>query len=287
MSDNRFEVVNSQLKLKDDVSLDFESETSINLQITAIDESGQSVNKSFAIAITDVNETTPPTVSIAVIDNTASENRDIATFRITRTGDTSNLLTVNYTVAGNATNGTDYNNLTGTVTINAAETETDIIINSNDDNLVEDTENITLTLINNAAYQLSVSNAATANIVDNDTSTNTDINVNNNNIFTLNNNTQRDINLLAQLTGRTSSVVNEVGFFIVEDDQGSITDSNGNLLTPSDGEAYIKAALSSNQTEVIFSAIFNSPNGFNQNQRSRILEDIKTNRHLQNSNILW
>ena len=59
VNDNRFEVVNSQLKLKDGESLDFETQSSINLEITATDDGNpnQSFTKSFAIAVTNVNNT--------------------------------------------------------------------------------------------------------------------------------------------------------------------------------------------------------------------------------------
>ncbi len=55
-SDLRFEVVDGQLKLRDSVGLDHESEPSVALTITAIDEGGLSVEQPFTIAVGDVNE---------------------------------------------------------------------------------------------------------------------------------------------------------------------------------------------------------------------------------------
>ncbi len=55
-SDVRFEVVGGQLKLKDGVSLDHESEPGVPLTITAIDEGGLSVEQSFILSVADVNE---------------------------------------------------------------------------------------------------------------------------------------------------------------------------------------------------------------------------------------
>lgn len=110
-----------------------------------------------------------PTVGVTAIDNTAAESGDTATFRISRTEDISNQLTVNYTIAGTATNGNDYSNLTGSVTIAAGETDADITITPTDDILVEADESVILTLINDAAYNLDSNATATATITDNDT----------------------------------------------------------------------------------------------------------------------
>ena len=56
VSDNRFEVVNNQLKLKDGVSLDHESEPTVNVQVTATDTGGHQIQQDFAISVDDVNE---------------------------------------------------------------------------------------------------------------------------------------------------------------------------------------------------------------------------------------
>ena len=52
-------------------------------------------------------------------DGTATEGNaaDTGVFTVSRTGSTTAALTVNYTVSGTATNGTDYQNLTGSVVI--------------------------------------------------------------------------------------------------------------------------------------------------------------------------
>ncbi|AFY32911.1 DUF4347 domain-containing protein [Calothrix sp. PCC 7507] len=75
VNDDRFEVKNGQLKLKDGISLDFEATPNIQLQVTATDNGTPALSKtqSFAIAVTDVNEA-PTTVTInntTVAENTA------------------------------------------------------------------------------------------------------------------------------------------------------------------------------------------------------------------------
>jgi hypothetical protein len=66
------------------------------------------------------------------------------------------------------------------------------------------------------------------------------------------------------LTGRTSSFVNELGIFTVDDDAGRI-----NGIAPGSAE-YTKLALA--RAKIVFSAIANLPNGFSTDSISRILQ---------------
>jgi VCBS repeat-containing protein len=73
VSDSRFEVVDGQLKLKDGVSLDHESEPSVNVTVTATDSAGHQIQQTFAIAVGDVNEA-PTDIDLsgnAVVENVA------------------------------------------------------------------------------------------------------------------------------------------------------------------------------------------------------------------------
>src|SRR5207248_2797658 len=56
VSDSRFEVVGSTLKLKAGVALDYEAEPTVALTVTATDAGGLSITRSFTITITNVNE---------------------------------------------------------------------------------------------------------------------------------------------------------------------------------------------------------------------------------------
>ncbi|MEL7283438.1 MAG: PA14 domain-containing protein, partial [Pseudomonadota bacterium] len=56
VSDDRFEVVDGELKLADDVSLDFEEASSIEVTVTATDNQGLSSEETFSIDVADVNE---------------------------------------------------------------------------------------------------------------------------------------------------------------------------------------------------------------------------------------
>ncbi len=56
VDDARFEVVGGQLKLKDGVSLNHESESSVVVEITTTDSAGATYSETFTIAVGDVNE---------------------------------------------------------------------------------------------------------------------------------------------------------------------------------------------------------------------------------------
>ncbi|WP_371170818.1 PA14 domain-containing protein [Aliiroseovarius sp. 2305UL8-7] len=56
VSDDRFEVVDGELRLKDGERLDHETTAQIDVEVTATDASGASVTEAFAINVTDVNE---------------------------------------------------------------------------------------------------------------------------------------------------------------------------------------------------------------------------------------
>ncbi len=114
-------------------------------------------------------QTPLPTVTIAATDPNASETGpDNGVFTITRTGDTTNPLVVAYTIGGTATNGTDYQLLSGSATIGAGQASTTITLTPIDDVLVEGPETAILTLSTSGAYVIGTAGSATVTIADND-----------------------------------------------------------------------------------------------------------------------
>jgi Ca2+-binding RTX toxin-like protein len=74
VDDARFEVVNGQLKLVDGQSLDFETEPTVDVNITATDLAGESTAPiTFALTVTDANDA--PT-GITLSNNALAENAD-------------------------------------------------------------------------------------------------------------------------------------------------------------------------------------------------------------------
>jgi len=59
VNDDRFEVVDGNLKLKDGVSLDYESESTVSLDITTQDSANNSYTETFNINVKDIDESNP------------------------------------------------------------------------------------------------------------------------------------------------------------------------------------------------------------------------------------
>ncbi|MBE9206319.1 phytase [Nostoc sp. LEGE 06077] len=201
---------------------------------------------------TGVISVTSPTPNAIEGDSTP------ATFRISRVGNTNAALTFNYTVGGTATNGSDYDSLTGTATIAVGSSYVDIAVKPIDDNLVEANERVTLTLVDGNNYDLARTNTtATVTIADSDRPL---VQTPNSDIFTIKGSGQKT-RLQVDLTRRGSNRTNEIGVFTVDDAAGRI-----NGIAP--GEAgYTAAALERGRT--IFSAV---NRGLNTADVSRLLE---------------
>lgn len=90
----------------------------------------------------------PAIVNINVPDPDSSESGDTGQFLVTRTGDTSQALTVNYIIRGTAENGIDYQTIPNSVTIAAGATSASIGILPKSDSINERTETVFLGLEN-------------------------------------------------------------------------------------------------------------------------------------------
>jgi len=110
-----------------------------------------------------------PTVTVVATDANASEQGpDTGTFTLSRAGDTSAALTVNYSLGGTAQNGTDYQQVGASVTIAAGASSATVTVTPIDDNQVEGDETVVLTVSADAAYDIGSPNNATITITDND-----------------------------------------------------------------------------------------------------------------------
>jgi hypothetical protein len=115
----------------------------------------------------------PKQVSIAADPSTATEadmSGNPTNFTITRTGDTTKPLTVNYTMSGKAINEIDFQKLPGTITIPANENQVVFPLSVIDDNISEYAESVTLNIAANDAYIFGKNPSATVTIADNDKS---------------------------------------------------------------------------------------------------------------------
>ncbi|QSV64486.1 MAG: hypothetical protein HEQ26_18790 [Dolichospermum sp. DL01] len=112
-------------------------------------------------------------ITLAATDSDAGETTtgvtaNPGTFTLTRTGDLTQAITVNYTLSGIATNGTDYSSLPGTVNFAAGVSSAIVTITPTDDNIFEGTETAILTLTTGTGYALDLITSAVVNIADND-----------------------------------------------------------------------------------------------------------------------
>ena len=155
-----------------DPTADTTFETDETVVITVATSTGYTIDTTTAVTGTIINDDLP-VISIATTDSDAAETATGVTpnpgiFTLTRTGDVSQAITVNYTLSGTATNGTDYSSLPGTVSFAAGSSNTTVTVTPIDDNIFEGTETAILTLTTGTDYNLDVANSATVNIADND-----------------------------------------------------------------------------------------------------------------------
>ena len=72
LSDSRFEVVAGQLKLKSGISLNYETEHSVTVHVTATDTGGLSTSSDITVTVTDQNEApAAPTLSASLVSENA------------------------------------------------------------------------------------------------------------------------------------------------------------------------------------------------------------------------
>ena len=105
------------------------------------------------------------TVTVAATDpNAAEAGPDPGVFTVSRSGDTSEALTVNFAVSGTATQGTDYGTIGTSVTIPVGQSSTTVTITPVADTTVEGNETVDLTLASGTGYTVGSPNTATVTI---------------------------------------------------------------------------------------------------------------------------
>ncbi|MEP4531721.1 MAG: Ig-like domain-containing protein, partial [Cyclobacteriaceae bacterium] len=110
-------------------------------------------------------------ITVAATDPTGMEGGgDDITFRISRTGNTTAISTVNYTITGSATSGSDFTSLSGTTSIGLGSTFVDVTVSVIDDALAEcSDETVIMTLVATGTQgTIGTPSSASASISDND-----------------------------------------------------------------------------------------------------------------------
>lgn len=157
-------------------------ETSTTVTVTpyddAISETNETVVLQLSPAITytlgattsatvAIYDDEPVLVSIVATDATATETAgDTGAFTITRTGDTTNALSVNCIIGGTAVNGVNFSTLTSPFTIPAGQTSVSVTVTQTANGVVEPDKTVIATLAAGAVYTLGTPNTATVHILE-------------------------------------------------------------------------------------------------------------------------
>jgi Calx-beta domain len=107
------------------------------------------------------DRTVPSVVTIVAVSD-AAEVGTTGVQRLSRTGDTSSALTINYSVGGTATSGSDYVPLSGTVTFAVGSATADVNLAPVADAVYDPDETVSLTVLAGSGY--TVGSAATATL---------------------------------------------------------------------------------------------------------------------------
>ncbi len=119
------------------------------------------------VEVYDITPNAPNSVTIAATDpNADTSGANPGSFAVTRTGDASEALTVNYLISGTAVDGLDYQGLSGTVTIPAGATSAAIPVVPNATLSGASSSTVTVTLSAGSSYILGATSTATVTIQD-------------------------------------------------------------------------------------------------------------------------
>ncbi len=127
------------------------------------------------------DDVTLPSITLTVSPASVTEDgTSNLIYTFTRSGVTTNPLTVNYTLGGTATLNTDYTRTgtNNTVTFAAGSSTATVTVNPTADTIVESNETVILTLAAGTGYTIGTPNAATGTINNDDTSVTSQLSIN-------------------------------------------------------------------------------------------------------------
>ena len=151
----------------------------VTLDSIASGDVGNTIDQASKTQSVDIVDDELAVVSVAVQDGAASETGpDDGAFRISldKANNTGDTITVNYTMTGVATNGTDYATVDGTAEIADGNTFVDVLVDVLPDSIVEATDSVTITLnsltlplhVDAGKISIDTNNAEVHYIIDND-----------------------------------------------------------------------------------------------------------------------
>jgi CSLREA domain-containing protein len=147
-----------------------ESDETVTLTLAA--GTGYKVGTTTPVTGTIKNDdVTLPSITLAISPSSVTEDgTQNLIYTFTRTGVTTNALTVNYTLGGTATLNTDYTRTgtNNTVTFAAGSSTATVTVNPTADTIVESNETVILTLASGTGYTVGTPNAVTGTITNDD-----------------------------------------------------------------------------------------------------------------------
>ena len=236
-----------------------------DLDATAGTYTADGTDNTATVTLADNDTTpTPPTVSIEVTDDTATEGSttDTGVFTISRTGDTTAALDVSFdiisstqdyqlVITNQANAGLNDARNELSLTIPSGESELTITLEALED-ADTDNETFTLDLVDSNNYEVGTNSSSTVNIIDNDTDPSAATVTNNAGTFTLGGAPAGEIvNLQFNLVSKNATLNNTIG--VVEVDANGLVDG---FAPGSDG--FDDAVL--REGREIFSALANTTN---------------------------
>ncbi|WP_254064188.1 S8 family serine peptidase, partial [Microcystis aeruginosa] len=152
-----------------DPTADTTVENDETVALTLATGTGYTIGTTTAVTGTITNDDLP-SITLAVSPSSVTEDGTTnLVYTFTRTGVTTNALTVNYSVGGTATNGTDYTSIPTSVTFAAGSSTATVTVDPTADTTVENDETVALTLATGTGYTIGTTTAVTGTITGDDT----------------------------------------------------------------------------------------------------------------------
>ncbi|WP_283159907.1 Calx-beta domain-containing protein, partial [Microcystis aeruginosa] len=138
--------------------------------LTLASGTGYTVGTTTPVTGTITNDdVTLPSITLAVSPSSVTEDGTTnLVYTFTRTGVTTNPLTVNYSIGGTATNGTDYAALPSSIAFAAGLSTATVIVDPTADTTVEPNETVILTLASGTGYTVGTTTPVTGTITNDD-----------------------------------------------------------------------------------------------------------------------
>ncbi|OPH09315.1 Calx-beta domain-containing protein [Cylindrospermopsis raciborskii] len=150
-----------------DPTADTTVESDETVSLTLASGTGYTIDTTSAVTGTITNDDTQVTLAVSPSSVTEDGSSNLV-YTFTRTGDTANTLTVNYTVGGTATNGSDYGTIGTSVTFAANSSTATVTVDPTADTTVESDETVSLTLASSTSYTIGTTSAVTGTITNDD-----------------------------------------------------------------------------------------------------------------------